>query len=113
MTRQGVLNRSAIVPISAQHLISTYFAIFEGLTKKVESGAECVSRRHVFVKKWGNCWYNEETAKLRQFLNDLFGVSKPCRVSLQVLGLIKRVKIQLFIRPNLVNTPKLTLADKP
>jgi len=36
----------------------------------------------VFVEKCGNYWYNEETAKLRQFLNDLFGVSKPCRVSL-------------------------------
>lgn len=37
----------------------------------------------VFVEKCGNYWYNEETAKLRQFLDALFGVSKPCRVSLR------------------------------
>jgi hypothetical protein len=44
----------------------------------------------VSVEKCGNYWYNEETAKLSQFLNDLFGVSKPCRVVPVRLEFIKR-----------------------
>lgn len=52
----------------------------------------------LFREKCGNYWYNQETAKLRQFLNYLFGVSKPCRVFPCGFLFIKRRICWLAIR---------------
>ena len=50
------------------------FAVWNG---KCNPEWNALHASDVFVERYGNYWYNEETARLCQFLNDLYGVLKP------------------------------------